>query len=101
MLTLVTEGIVLVVHLSKSPEIATALHNIIEPLSPFEIINDSIATRISYDFSSIDLNVVQDLLLQVAGEIWTVIFLFKNQEISDMLRSLVAEFAMPGPVIIG
>jgi hypothetical protein len=101
MLTLVTEGIVLVVHLSKSPEMATALHNIIEPLSPFEVINDRIATRISYDYSSIDLNEATDLLLQIASELWTVIFLCKNQEVSDMLRSLVAEFAMPGPIIIG
>lgn len=100
MLSLVAEGTVLVIHLCKSSEIEISLRAITEPLAPFEVANNRIATRISYDFSGLDLKKAQDILLQIAGEIWRIIISCNNQEVGDMLRSLVAEFAMPGPIII-
>lgn len=100
MLSLVAEGTVLVVHLCKLPEIETALRAITAPLSLFEVKNERIATKISYDFASLSSREAQEILLQIAGEIWSIILSCQNQEVGDMLRSLVAEFAMPGPVII-
>lgn len=100
MLSLVAEGTVLVIHLCKSSEIEISLRAITEPLAPFEVNNNRIATRISYDFAGLDSKTAQDLLLQIAGDIWRIIISCNNQEIGDMLRSLVAEFAMPGPIMI-
>lgn len=99
-LFLVAEGLVLAANISQSNEIQAALHAIIERISPFCVKNAAISTNVSYDFSPLDYEETADLLLNIAGEIWLVIVFCNNQEVGDMLKSLVGEYTVPKPLII-
>ncbi len=98
MLSLTAEGVALAARLSQPAEVAEALEVMTQRLRPFRISAEHGPK--GFDFDGLAPDTAQELLLQLAGEIWLVIVFCDNREISDLLRTLVEGYTVPKPVLL-
>lgn len=99
-LALAAEGAVLARQLAQQPDTSETLTAITERLSAYRVANRASPTRIGFDFSDLEYEQLEELLLQVAGDIWLLIVACDDRDIVEMLRCLVAKYTMPRPVVV-
>lgn len=95
MLSLTAEGTLLAARLCDSADVRASLQMIVDRLASFQVENEMIATKVSFDFNRIGSDSVEDILLHVAGEIWSLIVNCSSIETADMLKNLVAGYSVP------
>jgi len=95
MLSLTAEGTLLAARLCDSADVRASLQMIVDRLASFQVENEMIATKVSFDFNRIGSDLVEDILLHVAGEIWSLIVNCSSIETADMLKNLVAGYSVP------
>ncbi|SIR46741.1 hypothetical protein SAMN05880592_1232 [Bosea sp. TND4EK4] len=101
MLSLTAEGLALAARLSEAAEAAevmTTLETITQRLHPFRAAARKRPN--GFDFDGLNPEAAQELLLQLAGEIWLVIVFCDDRQISDLLRTLVEGYTVPKPVLL-
>lgn len=99
-LSLAAEGAILARQLARHPDTTATLTTIAERLSAFQVANRASPTGIGFDFTDLESEQLEDLLLQVAGEIWLLILTCGEHDIVEALRCLVAKYTMPRPVLV-
>jgi hypothetical protein len=99
-LSLAAEGAILARQLARQPETKETLSTIIERLSAYQVVNRASPTQIGFDFSDLAYEQLEELLLQVAGDIWLLIVACSDGDIVEMLRLLVVKYTVPRPVLV-
>ncbi|MDP3256207.1 MAG: hypothetical protein Q8S58_16065 [Bosea sp. (in: a-proteobacteria)] len=99
-LSLAAEGAMLARHLTQHPDIVAPLTAIAARLSAFQVGNRASPTGIGFDFTELEYEQLEELLLQTSGEIWLLILTCGDRDIVEALRCLVAKYTMPRPVLV-
>jgi hypothetical protein len=99
-MSLAAEGAVMARNLAETPETADTLTAMVRRLTAFQVANRASPTTVGFDFSDLEYDEIEDLLLRFTGDIWSLIMASEDRDIVDTLRCLVAKYTMPRPVIV-
>jgi hypothetical protein len=99
-MSLAAEGAVLARNLADTPETGETLTTLVQRLTAFQVANRASPTTVGFDFSDLDYEEIEDLLLRFTGDIWSLIMAGGDRVIADTLRCLVAKYTMPRPVLV-
>lgn len=99
-LSLAARGAVLAKHLDGVAENDPALAAIWEYLSAYQVVDPASPIGIGFDFADLEYDELENLLLQVAGEIWLVIMASGDRHIAETLRDLIKPYTTPRPVLV-
>mgnify|MGYP001627196312 FL=1 len=99
-MSLAAEGAVLARNLAGAAKPGMALTELVQRLSPFQVPNRASPTTVGFDFSDLEYDEIEDLLLRFTGDIWSLIMASEDRDIVDTLRCLVSNYTMPRPVIV-
>ena len=99
-LSLAARGVVLAGHLAGPRDTGRALATIGQRLSAYQVVDPASPTRIGFDFADLEYDQLENLLLQVAGEIWLLIMASEDRDIVETLRGLIMPYTMPRPVVV-
>jgi hypothetical protein len=99
-LSLAAEGAVLAKNLAGNSATGERLVAMLERLSGFQVANRASPTTIGFDFSELDYEQAEGLLLGLAGDMWSMIMTSEDRDIVDSLRDLVAKYTTPRPVLV-
>lgn len=99
-LSLAARAAVLAKHLDGALDTGPALTAIWACLGPYQVIDPASPIGIGFDFADLDYQQLENLLLQVAGEIWFLIMASEDRQITETLRCLIKQYTMPRPVLV-
>lgn len=99
-LSVLVEGAVLTGKISEITPVKRYSHELIERFRYHQACDRATTPRVRFDFSDFDHETLEDCLLQVAGEIWTIVMLSNDPVASKPLRSLVVDYTVPRPLIV-
>lgn len=99
-LSLAARGVVLAGHLAGSRDLCQALTTIGQRLSAYEVVDPASPTGIGFDFADLEFDQLENLLLQVAGDLWRLIMTSEDRDIVETLRGLIVPYTMPRPVVV-
>lgn len=100
-LSVAARGAVLASHLAGSRDTARALTTIGQRLRAYQVVDPASPTRIGFDFAGLEYDQLENLLLQVAGDIWLLIMAGEDRDIVETLRCLIGPYTIPRPVVVG
>lgn len=99
MLTAVAEGGILVARVNPNPSIGRYSDELRRRLTPY-LCPDRTGSDTKFDFSALDEAATERHLLELAGEIWSLIRFAKDPEIAGMLERLVAPYTRPASLVV-
>ncbi len=101
MLTAVAEGAIMIGQVSSNRTALRYAQELSERLDSYICAGNSVGRMIQFDFSDLDDASAERWLLDIAGEIWSLIRFTKDQDLADMLRRLVEPYTLPAPSVVG
>ncbi|KPF66285.1 hypothetical protein IP69_15600 [Bosea sp. AAP35] len=99
-LSVAARGAVLASHLAGPRDIARALTTIGARLSAYQVVDSASPTQIAFDFADLEYDQLENLLLQVAGDLWLLIMASEDRDIVETLRCLIGPYTVPRPVVV-
>lgn len=98
-LSLAARGAVMAKHLA-GPGDSGRLTTIGQRLSAYQVVDPASPIQIGFDFGDLECDQLENLLQQVAGDIWLLIMASEDREIVETLRCLIAPYTLPRPVVV-
>ena len=100
MLTAVAEGAVMVARIRENRPVTHYADTLLNRFEPYICTANSTTLKTHFDVSRLDDIAAEQHLLEIAGEIWSLIRFARDQAIADMLQRLVAPYTQPGPIVV-
>lgn len=100
MLTAVAEGGMLIAKVNQNPTIERYSDALRSRMARY-VAAGRPGYETKFDFSALDAAAAEQYLLEMAGEIWSLIHFAKDPETAGMLERLVAPYTQPASLVVG